>query len=155
MDMISRAGLVASVALCAGAGYLFFIPQGAEVADSTTAGLNSVREIARPQGHDEQLNGSMYEFSDNNHFFIFNPDERSYEERYATQHIGEGGFKTFVGMAVPHELKQLQLPFEQDKKYLLLEGISENRVYQIVSETESSLDLQSLNGDIVRLVKKQ
>ncbi len=155
MDMISRVGLIVSVSLCAGAGYLFFIPKNTEVSGEAYQLADAhVREIAVPLPHDEQLSGSMREFSDQSHLFIFNAGERTYEERYATQHIGEGNFKTFEGSTIPHALKPLQLPFEQDKKYLLLEGISENRVYEILTETEGMLDLQSLDGSTVRLVRQ-
>jgi hypothetical protein len=154
MDMISRAGLVISIALCAGAGYLFFIPKQAVVDSSDTSTVGIVREIAVPATHDEQLSGSMLEFTDQNHLFIFDATLRTYEELYGAQHIGEGAFKTFEGSTIPHQLKPLQLPFAEDKKYILLEGISENRVYQIVADTEVSLDLETLDGKPVRLVKQ-
>ena len=154
MDMISRVGLFASVALCAGAGYLFFVPKHAAVDSQDAMQVGSVREMNVPTGHGEQLSGSMFEFTDQSHAFIFNPTERTYEERYGTQHIGEGGFKTFEGSTIPHQLKPLQLPFEVHEKYILLEGISENRVYQIVADTEVSLDLETFDGKSVRLVKQ-
>jgi hypothetical protein len=155
MDMISRAGLVVSIALCAGAGYLFFIPKQAVVdSGDTSQTVGVVREIAVPSVHDEQLSGSMLEFTDQSHRFIFDAAGRTYEELYGAQHIGEGGFKTFEGSTVPHQLKPLQLPFAEDKKYILLEGISENRVYQIVADTEVSLDLETFDGKPVRLVKQ-
>lgn len=155
MDMISRVGLVVSIALCAGAGYLFFIPKQAAVdSDNTPLAVGAVREIAVPAAHEEQLSGSMLEFTDQSHLFIFDAALRTYEELYGAQHIGEGSFKTFEGTAVPHQLKPLQLPFAEDKKYILLEGISEHRVYQIVANTEVSLDLETLDGKSVRLVKQ-
>lgn len=154
MDMISRIGLFASVALCAGAGYLFFVPKQATVGSQDAMQAGVAREIPVPTGHSEQLSGSMLEFTDQSHAFIFNATERTYEERYGAQHIGEGGFKTFEGSTVPHQLKPLQLPFDENAKYILLEGISENRVYQIVADTEVSLDLETFDGTSVRLVKQ-
>ncbi len=154
MDMISRVGLIVSVALCAGAGYLFFIPKQAAVDVGSAPATGTIREIAVPDAHDEQLSGSMLEFTDQSHLFIFDASRRTYEERYGAQHIGEGGFKTFDGSTVPHQLKPLQLPFTANKKYILLEGISENRVYQIVADTEVSLDLETFEGESIRLVKQ-
>ncbi len=58
MDMISRIGLAMSVTLCAGAGYLFFMPKGSdEVAPKAVADTALVREISVPAAREESLQG--------------------------------------------------------------------------------------------------
>ncbi len=157
MDMMSRIGLALSVVLCAGAGYLFFQPSAQSSAQdaSTTQGdvQYEVREIEVPAPRDETLAGQVIEQRDPNHTFLFDADARTYAELYGKQHIGEGAYQTFEGHQQPHFLKPLKLAIESNKEYLFLEGISENRVYEIVNNSEQSLELKTLQGEDVRFVK--
>lgn len=153
--MISRIGLTMSVMLCAGAGYLFFVPKGNEEAPPKAAADTAlVREIAVPAAREESLHGEIVDQEDVNHALQFNAAERTYLERYGAQHIGEGAFQTFSGSSIPHFLKPLGLTFEPEKEYLFLAGISENRVFEISLNTEESIALSTPQGKTTLFVKK-
>lgn len=154
MDMISRIGLVMSVMLCAGAGYLFFVPKNdAQLPVAAVSGSARVREIEVPVARDETLQGEIVEQADGSHAIAFNPGEKLYSERYGEQHIGEGAFQTFDGGATPHFLKPLGLSFEAGKEYLFLEGISENRVFEITLNTAEAIHLALPNGQTTVFLK--
>lgn len=156
MDTVSRLGLVMSVLLCAGAGYLFFMPHGeqSDVSPVTETSFNdTVREIEVPGARAETMDGEMIEVADQNHAFAFDANARQYTESYGGQHIGEGAFQTFSGSAQPHFLKPFKLPVLPDKEYLFLEGISENRVYEIVSQSAEGVQLMTFEGAEMKFTK--
>ncbi|MFM2414662.1 MAG: hypothetical protein RI911_355 [Candidatus Parcubacteria bacterium] len=158
MKLFSIIGTLVAVILCVSAGYLFFaspVQTGAqqqeEVTDTAPSGERSIPyEVSKKPC---ELAGTWTLARDPNSSFTFQT-ANTYEEYYGGRLLGDGPCSRFAGDKVPHELKPQNLKINPSAEYLFIEGISEHRVYEIVSVQDTSIRLKDLSGKDVVLNKK-